>query len=68
MNEEVFNLSVRKFLKSFGLSGQHAIEQAVAQAVARGAITGKEILPGKVTLEITGVSLKTEFKGDIALE
>jgi hypothetical protein len=68
MNEEVFNLSVRKFLKSFGLNGQHAIEQAVAKAVACGAIAGKETLRGKVTLEIPGLSLKTEFKGEIALE
>jgi len=68
MNEEVFNLSIRKFLKSFGLHGQHAIEQAVANAVARGAIAGKETLPGKVILEIPGVGLKAEFKGEIALE
>ena len=67
MNEEVFNLSVRKFLKSFGLHGQHEIEQAVAKALARRAIAGTETLPGKVTLEIPGLSLKVEFKGEIAL-
>jgi Family of unknown function (DUF6494) len=67
MNEEVFNLSVRKFLKSFGVQGQHEIEQAVAKAVARKAVAGNETLPGKVTLEIPGLSLKVEFKGEIAL-
>ena len=67
MNEEVFNLSVRKFLKSFGLHGQHEIEQAVAKALARRAIAGTETLPGKVTLEIPGLSLKVEFKGEITL-
>jgi hypothetical protein len=67
MNEEVFNLSVRKFLKSFGVQGQHEIEQAVAKALARKAVAGKEKLPGKVTLEIPGLSLKVEFKGEIAL-
>ena len=67
MNEETFNLSVRKFLKSFGLHGQHAIEQAVANALARGAIAGTATLPGKVTLEIAGLSLNVEFKGEIAL-
>lgn len=67
MNEEVFNLSVRKFLKSFGLHGQHEIEQAVAKALARRAIAGTETLPGKVTLEIPGLSLNVEFKGEIAL-
>ena len=67
MNEEVFNLSVRKFLKSFGVQGQHEIEQAVANALTRGAIAGTKTLPGKVTLEIPGLSLKVEFKGEIAL-
>ena len=67
MNEEVFNLSVRKFLKAFGVQGQHEIEQAVAKALARKAVAGNEKLPGKVTLEIPGLSLKVEFKGEIAL-
>lgn len=67
MNEEVFNLSVRKFLKSFGVHAQHEIEQAVANALARGAIAGTKTLPGKVTLEIQGLKLNVEFKGEIAL-
>jgi Family of unknown function (DUF6494) len=67
VNDEVFNLSVRKFLKSFGLQGQHAIEQAVANALARGAISGTESLPGKITLEIPGLKLEVEIKGEIAL-
>lgn len=67
MNEETFNLSVRRFLKAFGLQGQHEIEQAVANALARGAITGSETLPGKITLECPGLSLHFECKGEIAL-
>jgi hypothetical protein len=67
MNEEGFNLSVRKFLKSFGVQGQHEIEQAVAKALASGAISGTESLPGKITLEIPGLKLNVEFKGEIAL-
>jgi hypothetical protein len=68
MNEETFNLSVRKFLKSFGLHAQHEIEQAVANARARGVVAGTETLPVKVTLEIAGLSLNMGFKGEIALE
>ena len=67
MNEETFNLSIRKFLKSFGLQGQHEIEQAVAQALASGAVSGSETFPGKVTLQIPGLKLNVEFKGEIAL-
>ena len=68
MNEEAFNLSVRKFLKTFGLNGQHEIEQAVAKALARGAIAGTESFPAKVTLEIDGLKLNVEFKGQIVLQ
>ena len=32
MNEETFNLSIRKFLKTVGVKSQHEIEQAVARA------------------------------------
>ena len=68
MNEEVFNLSVRKFLKSFGLNGQREIEQAVASALASGKISGTESLPGKVRLQIPALSLDVEFSGEIALK
>ena len=36
MNDETFNLSIRKFLKMVGVSSQRDIEQAVAKAVAAG--------------------------------
>ena len=68
MKVEVFNLSVRKFLKSFGLNGQREIEQAVAKAMESGAITGTEALPVNLTLEIPGLNLSRQFKGEIALE
>jgi len=68
MSEEAFNLSLRKFLKSFGVNAQHEIEQAVAKARARGAVTATQPLPAKVTLQIAGLSLNWEFKGEIALE
>jgi len=67
MNEEAFNLSVRKFLKSFGLNGQREIEQAVATALKRGTIAGTEKLPAQITLQIEGVSLNVKFNGEIAL-
>lgn len=65
MHEEVFILSVRKFLKSFGVQGE--IEQGVANAMARSAISGTETYPGRITLEIPGLKLNMEFKGEIAL-
>jgi hypothetical protein len=68
MNEETFNLSLRKFLKKVGVSSQNEIEKAVAQAVADGAIKGSEKLPATMTLEIAGLKLNVKFDGTIELE
>lgn len=68
MNEDTFNMSVRKLLKSFGVNGQREIEQAVAKAIASGAISGTEALPATITIEISGLKLRTEFQGEIVLQ
>ena len=68
MDEEVFNISIRKFLKMVGVSSQREIEQAVARAVAAGAIQGTEALPAKMTLEIAGLKLSVPFDGEIRLQ
>ena len=68
MNEEAFNLSIRKFLKIVGVSSQREIEQAVANAIASGAIAGTETYLAKVTLEIPGLKLNVNFDGEIRLQ
>ncbi len=65
MNEETFNLSMRKFLKTVGVSSQREIEQAVAKAVAADA--GIETLAATMTLEMPALGLKVKFDGDIKL-
>jgi hypothetical protein len=68
MNEETFNISIRKFLKLVGINSQRAIEQAVDKAVADGLITGKESFPATMTLEVAGLKLSAKFDGEIKLE
>lgn len=68
MNEETFNLSMRKFLKLVGVSSQRALEQAVSQALANKSIAGTETFPARVTLEVAGLQLSTHFDGQIKLE
>ena len=68
MDEEVFNISIRKFLKMVGVSSQRDIEQAVAKAVADGAIAGTETFPARMTLEIAGLKLNVQFDGEIKLK
>ena len=68
MDDEVFNLSIRKFLKVVGVSSQREIEQAVGKALEAGAISGNESFPAKMTLEIPGVKLQVHFDGEIRLQ
>ncbi len=68
MNEEAFNLSIRKFLKMVGVNSQREIEQAVAKAIAAGAIAGTESFPAKVTIEVAGLKLNVNFDGEIRLQ
>jgi hypothetical protein len=68
MNDDNFNLSIRKFLKMVGVNSQRAIEQEVARAIAAGEIKGTETFPATVTLDVAGLKLNVKFNGDIALE
>ncbi|WP_280151610.1 DUF6494 family protein [Piscinibacter sp. XHJ-5] len=68
MNEETFNLSIRKFLKMVGVNSQREIEQAVAKAVAAGTIAGADTLAASMTLRIGALRLEVEFDGEIHLE
>jgi hypothetical protein len=67
MNEDVFNIEVRKFLKKVGVTSQREIEQAVRQAIDGGKLSGSETLKAKVTLTIEGLDLSHNIDGDIAL-
>ena len=47
MDQETFNLSIRKFLKMVGVNSQREIEQAVQKALDRGALKGEETLAAR---------------------
>lgn len=68
MNEDAFNMSIRKFLKTVGVTSQREIEQAVRAAVAAGKLKGNEKLAARVTLTVGDVGLSTGIDGTIALE
>lgn len=68
MNDDTFNMSIRRFLKMVGVKSQHEIEQAVAKAVESGRIKGNEHLPAKMTLVIGQSVLNVSFDGVIELE
>ncbi len=68
MNEDTFNMEVRKFLKKVGVTAQREIEQAVREAIAAGRIKGDEALSAKITLSIEELGLSHVIDGTIGLE
>ncbi len=68
MNEDTFNMDIRKFLKKVGVTSQREIEQAVRAAVTDGRLTGNETLTARMTLAIEEVGLRLDIDGKIALE
>jgi len=67
MNEDVFNTSLRTFLKKVGITSQREIEKAVRDALASGHLKGDEKLPAKMVLTIGGVNLTHEISDEIEL-
>ena len=67
MNEDVFNTSLRGFLKKVGITSQREIEKVVRDAIAGGKLRGDEKLPAKMTLTLGGVSFTHEISGEIEL-
>jgi Family of unknown function (DUF6494) len=68
MNEDVLNVSLRKFLKKVGITSQREIEQAIRTALAKGRLKGNETLPAKMALTVEGAGLAVEIEGAIELE
>jgi hypothetical protein len=67
MDDEAFNLSLRKFLKTVGVGSQREIEQAAVRAVAAGTIGDAASLPATMTLRVAGLQLEVTFDGEIRL-
>jgi Family of unknown function (DUF6494) len=67
MDEEVFNLSVRKFLKKLGVTAQREIELGVRDQIEKGRLEGGETLEARATVTVNGLEKDIVIAGDIAL-
>ena len=63
MDEDKFNMSLRKFLKQVGVTSQQQIEKAVRE----GNLSGSGNLKVKVVLTAEGTDLNHTVEGDIDL-
>ncbi|HXP30303.1 MAG TPA: DUF6494 family protein [Stellaceae bacterium] len=67
MNEDHFNMEVRKFLKVMGVTSQREIEIAVRAALAAGKLKPNTKLKAKVRLTIPEIGLAHDIDGTIDL-
>ena len=67
MDEEVFNLEVRKFLKKVGIQSQREIEHAVRYSIEKGKLRGTETLSASVELLVPDIGVKVSIQGEIDL-
>jgi hypothetical protein len=67
MNEENFNLEIRKYLKKVGITSQREIEKAVTHAIQTGRLRGDERLKAHMVLKLEALDLEIKIDGEIAL-
>lgn len=68
MDEDAFNMSIRKFLKTVGVTSQREIEMAVRAALADGRLGGAESLAVEARITIGDIGLEKAVAGKIALQ
>ncbi len=67
MDEEVFNLQIRKFLKNFGITSQAEIEKKVRESISNNTINKNEVLKVEANLSISKINLNHKISGIIKL-
>ena len=67
MDDEAFNMSVRKFLKQLGVKSQREIEAAVREQLEAGTLEGDEVLEVQARVTVRGIPHETEVNGKISL-
>jgi len=67
MDEEAFNLSVRRFLKKLGVTSQREIELAVREQLDSGKLSGNETLAARAVVTVDGLEREIVVTGEIAL-
>jgi hypothetical protein len=68
MNEDRFNMDIRKFLKTVGVTSQREIEQAVRAALDKGKLTDASLLKPQMILRIPEIGLDHVIDGEIGLQ
>lgn len=65
MDEDRFNMEVRKFLKVVGVTSQREIETAVRRAIGAGKLKDRGKIAAKMTLHMPEIGLDHVIDGTI---
>ena len=67
MNEDRFNMDIRKYLKTVGVTSEREIELAVRDALEKGKLSERTLLKPKMILRIPEIGLEHVIDGEIGL-
>tara|TARA_B110000014_G_scaffold102225_1_gene70141 strand:- start:136 stop:342 length:207 start_codon:yes stop_codon:yes gene_type:complete len=68
MNQDNFNMEIRKYLKKVGITSQREITESVNQAISEGKLTGNETLKAKTKISLQDLGYELEIDGEISLD
>jgi ribosomal protein L1 len=68
MNDDKFNMDIRKFLKKVGINAQREIEHAVLHALENNQLKGDESLAVSMTLEVPALAIHQRLDDSINLD
>jgi len=67
MDDEVFNMSLRRFLKKLGVTAQREIELAVREQLDAGQLEDGETLSARATVSVRGLPEEIVVTAEIEL-
>ena len=68
MNQDNFNMEIRKYLKKIGITSQREIANIVNQSISDGKLTGKEPLKASAKIMLHDINFELEIDGEISLD
>ena len=68
MNQDNFNMEIRKYLKKIGITSQREITNIVNQSISEGKLTGNETLKESAKIMLHDINFELEIDGEISLD
>ena len=68
MNQDNFNMEIRKYLKKIGITSQREIANIVNQSISDGKLAGYETLKASAKIMLHDINFELEIDGEISLD